>query len=74
MAATETTHTETYNVKGMTCEHCVRAVIAEISLLPGVRDVQVSLFNGTATVGSDHALHDRDVANALWEAGCELAR
>lgn len=74
MAAIKTTHTETYSVKGMTCEHCVRAVMAEISLLPGVREVQVSLFNGTATVSSDRPLHDRDVANALWEAGCELAR
>lgn len=74
MAATETTHIEIYDVKGMTCEHCVRAVIAEISLLPGVREVHVSLFNGTATVSSDHALDDGDVANALWEAGCELAR
>lgn len=75
MAATEnTSHIRTYGVSGMTCEHCVRAVIAEVSQVPGVLDVQVSLFNGTATVTSTHALDDRDMNTAIEEAGYTLAR
>lgn len=75
MAATETTtHIHTYDVIGMTCEHCVRAVIAEVSLIPGVRGVQVSLLNGTATVSSDHPLEDRDIVLAVEEAGYTLGR
>ena len=75
MAATETTtHIQTYDVIGMTCEHCVRAVIAEVSLIPGVLGVQVSLLNGTATVSSAHPLEDRDIALAVQEAGYTLGR
>jgi copper chaperone len=75
MAATEKTiHIQTYDVIGMTCEHCVRAVIAEVSLIPGVRGVQVSLLNGTATVSSDLPLEDRDIALAVEEAGYTLGR
>lgn len=73
MAAAETTtHIQMYDVIGMTCEHCVRAVIAEVSLIPGVRGVQVSLLNGTVTVSSDLPLEDRDIALAVKEAGYTL--
>ena len=64
--------TTTYQVTGMTCEHCSRAVSAELSELAGVRGVSVSLVPGgtsAVTVTSDAPLAADVVAAALDEAG-----
>lgn len=61
--------TTTYTIKGMTCGHCVSAVSAEIGELAGVRDVQVDLAGGTATVTSDQPLDPQAVREAVDEAG-----
>ncbi len=61
--------TTTYTIKGMTCGHCVSAVSAEIGELAGVRDVQVDLTAGTATVTSDQPLDPQAVRAAVDEAG-----
>jgi copper chaperone len=66
--------TATYTVAGMTCEHCVRAVTAEVSRLDGVTDVDVDLASGLVTVESDGPLADADVAAAVDEAGYEVRR
>lgn len=65
--------TTTYAIKGMTCGHCVSAVTAELAKLPGVRDVQVDLAAGTATVTSDETLDPAAVVAAVDEAGFEVA-
>jgi copper chaperone len=62
----------TYRVTGMTCEHCARAVTAELSELGGVSGVSVSLVpDGTSqvTVASGEPLAEPAVAAALDEAG-----
>ena len=62
----------TYQVTGMTCEHCVRAVTEELKNLGGVSDVAVDLVPGglsTVTVTSGAALTEQQVAAALDEAG-----
>ncbi|MEV4823528.1 heavy metal-associated domain-containing protein [Micromonospora sp. NPDC049274] len=64
--------TRAYAVTGMTCAHCVRAVTDELSALPGVRQVQVDLASGTATVTSDNPLSDESVRAAVDEAGYVL--
>ena len=64
--------TMTYAVTGMTCEHCVRAVTAELSGLAGVSHVEVALVPGGAarvTVTSAATLPEPAVAAALDEAG-----
>jgi copper chaperone CopZ len=56
----------------MTCEHCARAVSAELRALDGVSDVAVELVPGGAsavTVTSDAPLAVAAVAAALDEAG-----
>lgn len=40
--------TATYEVRGMTCGHCVAAVSSELAKLPGVDDVAVDLNTGTS--------------------------
>jgi copper chaperone CopZ len=65
--------TTTYAIKGMTCGHCVNAVGSELGQLPGVKDVQVDLATGTATVTSEQPLDVRAALAAVDEAGYELA-
>jgi copper ion binding protein len=64
---------ETFAIVGMTCDHCVRAVTAELGNLDGVSHVEVDLSSGTATVQSAAPLDPADVAAAIDEAGYELA-
>jgi copper chaperone CopZ len=62
----------TYQVTGMTCEHCVRAVTEEIETLAGVNSVTVALVPGgesAVTVTTDAPLTTEAVAAALDEAG-----
>jgi len=62
----------TYQVNGMTCEHCVRAVSAELTGLAGVTGVTVDLVPGgtsAVTVTSETPLDGQAVAAALDEAG-----
>jgi copper chaperone len=62
----------TYQVSGMTCEHCVRAVSGELKQLSGVSDVTVHLVPGgvsAVTVSSEAPLAGQAVAAALDEAG-----
>jgi copper chaperone len=62
----------TYEVTGMTCEHCARAVSAELKSLAGVTDVRVELVpegRSAVMVSSDAPLGDDAVAAALDEAG-----
>jgi copper chaperone len=65
--------TQTYEVTGMTCGHCVRAVSGEIRKIQGVTDVQVDLPSGRVTVTSDGPVEDDAVREAVGEAGYEMA-
>jgi copper chaperone len=62
----------TYNVEGMSCEHCVAAVTAEVCELRGVSSVEVDLASGAVSVrGSD--IDGEAVRVAVEEAGYSLA-
>jgi copper chaperone CopZ len=68
--------TASYQVTGMTCQHCVNAVTEEITALDTVTDVAIDLHPeaiSTVTVTSDAPLDLTDVATAIDEAGYELA-
>jgi len=60
----------TYDVKGMTCDHCVRAVTDEIAEVDGVTAVDVSLADGHAVVAGD--ADPEAVRAAVVEAGFEV--
>ena len=60
----------------MTCGHCVSAVTEEISKMEGVTGVEVDLVAGgqsRVTVTSTTELPAEAVADAVDEAGYELA-
>lgn len=62
----------TYNVSGMSCQHCVDAVSGEISKLEPVQAVAVDLSAGAVTVTSDAPLDVEVVRAAVDEAGYDL--
>lgn len=63
---------QTYNVTGMTCEHCVAAVGAEVGAVAGVSAVDVDLASG-ALVVSGNGLDGEAVRVAVEAAGYSLA-
>ena len=65
--------TATYTVTGMTCEHCVRSVQAEVAKLDGVTEVDVDLASGQVTVHSGAQVDPAAFAAAIDEAGYEVA-
>ena len=65
--------TATFQVTGMTCDHCVRAVTAEVGEIEGVTAVTVDLPTGQVSVDSDQPIDSTAVAAAVDEAGYTLA-
>lgn len=61
----------TYEVTGMTCDHCRVAVENEVGAVPGVTAVAVDVATGTVLVEGD--ADDRLVRDAIVEAGYEVA-
>jgi copper chaperone len=62
----------TYNVTGMSCEHCVAAVSAEVGELPGVSSVEVDLASGAVVVSGGN-VDGEAVRIAVEAAGYGLA-
>jgi copper chaperone CopZ len=62
----------TFQVTGMTCAHCQRAVTAEIADVDGVESVTVDLASGTVTVTATQPVDRADIAAAVDEAGYAL--
>ena len=64
---------QNFTVTGMTCGHCVQSVTEEVSGLPGVTDVKVTLENGGLEITSDAALEKAVVVAAVADAGYTVA-
>jgi copper chaperone len=74
MSPTSTSPTTSrFQVGGMTCGHCVMAVTRELGALPGVREVTVTLATGDVALVHDRPLDRAQVAEAVFEAGYDLA-
>jgi copper chaperone len=59
-------------VTGMSCEHCTRAIRAEIGQLPGVTQVDVDVAAGTVRISGEQLPGDAALRQAVAEAGYEL--
>lgn len=60
----------------MTCEHCERAVVAEVSKIPSVTKVDVELHPGETSiiqVTSDQPIEQHLIAAAVEEAGYQMS-
>ncbi len=56
-------------VDGMSCKHCVMHVTEALKGVPGVKDVVVSLEEGTAVVDVDASVTDDVLKAAVTEVG-----
>jgi copper ion binding protein len=63
---------ETHEVAGMTCDHCVHAVRAEVGAVNGVTDVDVDLGSGVVRVTAEQPLSTTALRDAVQEAGYTL--
>ena len=62
----------TWQVTGMTCAHCAASVAEEISEIPGVEDVDVTVETGSVVVTSSAPVERAAVDAAVAEAGYSL--
>lgn len=60
-----------YDIKGMSCQHCVRTVKSTLEKLAGVTSADVTV--GHATVESTRELTRDEVDKALDEEGFRLS-
>ena len=68
--------TSILRVTGMTCDHCIAAVRGELTAIPGVTSVRVSLVPGgisEVTVDADASVTQEQLADAIVEAGYDIA-
>ncbi|RDV44981.1 heavy metal transporter [Leifsonia sp. ku-ls] len=63
-----------YQVTGMTCEHCERAVTEEVTRVAGVSGVRVSAADGVLAVSAEGPVDDDAVLAAVGEAGYSAER
>lgn len=69
------TEQTTLDVRGMTCNNCVRHVAKALQGLPGVAEVQVDLASGSARVQHEPgAVTVAELIAAVEEAGYEASR
>lgn len=62
-------NTATFTVTGMTCGHCVMHIKEEVSAIPGVTDVAVTLDTGLLEVTSESGIDFDRIVEAVAEAG-----
>ncbi|MDT5336405.1 MAG: hypothetical protein QOD90_1910 [Mycobacterium sp.] len=67
-------NTTKYQVTGMTCGHCERAIIAEVGQIGGVEHVDVSAATGILVVTSSGEPDDGRILAAVDEAGYSAVR
>lgn len=63
---------KTLKIKGMSCQHCVRAVTKVLEETAGVRDVRVDLARGEATFEEDRPVDLELIRDGIRKAGFEL--
>ncbi|MDR2529184.1 MAG: copper chaperone CopZ [Synergistaceae bacterium] len=69
----ETKQTKTFNVEGMSCAHCVKAVTNAVKSLEGVKSVNVTLESKTAVVEFDAAtVTEARIKEEIEEQGYEV--
>jgi copper chaperone len=64
--------TANIQVRGMSCEHCAKAVEKELDKIPGVMSVSVSVDEGTVSVDYDSAAQTSNRLRRINEAGYEV--
>ena len=59
------------NVKGMSCQHCVKAVTEAMESL-GAKDVSIDLLSGNVTYAEDAPIAGDAIKEAITKIGFEV--
>ncbi len=62
----------TIKVKGMSCEHCVKAVVKALSEIEGVTNAKVDLAKGEASFEESTPIDENVLRERIQKAGYEL--
>ncbi len=63
-----------FQVSGMTCGHCVKAVENAVNGLEGIEQIDVQLNNGTVKVTFDPArANEMTIKNAIEDQGYDVS-
>lgn len=62
----------TIKVKGMSCQHCVKAVIKALNEIEGVRNPTVDLSKGEASFEESQPVEEKVVRERIQKAGYEV--
>lgn len=63
---------KTLRIKGMSCQHCVKAVKKALEEIDGVVDVRVDLATGEAAFEETRPVEDDLIREKVKKAGYEL--
>lgn len=63
---------KTIKVKGMSCQHCVKAVTKALSEMEGVENVKVDLSKGEATFEEVKPVDAEALREKIKKAGYEI--
>lgn len=63
---------KTIKVKGMSCQHCVKAVTKALGEIDGVSEVKVDLAKGEATFNETGPVDEQLLREKIKKAGFEL--
>ncbi len=59
-------------VKGMSCQHCVKAVTRALDELDGISDVKVDLNTGEVSYNDNGSVDEGTVRERITKAGYEI--
>lgn len=62
---------KTIQIKGMSCQHCVKAVTEALTALDGLKNVSVDLTAGTASFEEAKPVTVQDLKDAIARVGFE---
>lgn len=65
--------TESFNVPGISCQHCVNAITNEVGGVEGVNNVAVDLASKTVRVESAETVSRETLTAAIEEAGYDVS-
>ncbi len=59
-------------IKGMSCQHCVKAVTKALNSIEGIKNVRVDLQRGEAAYDEDKPIDPKQIRESISKAGYEV--
>lgn len=63
---------KTIKIRGMSCQHCVKAVTKVLNEMDGIEDVKVDLSKGEATFNEAKPVDMETIKERIRKAGYEV--